>query len=84
MTIGIASQRFVLGLASVVAVFIVATCVFALFVDPVTFAERKEQFQVAVTQTLLPMFTAIATTIVAYVLGQAIVSALRPDRPPRA
>ena len=72
----IEQKKWVVGLVGVIAALIVLASVTALLVPPGVFAARKDQFQMAITQTLLPMFTAIAVTVVTYVLGQALISAL--------
>ena len=77
MTIEAAAQKFAIGSTGLVAVFIFTASTLALTVAPQSFAPHKDQFQIAVVQTPLAMFTAIAVSIVTYVLGHAAVSALR-------
>ena len=60
----------------VIAIPIVCAAKWALDVAPDTFAARKDQFQIAITQILLPTFKAIVTTVVSLVLGKPVVVAL--------
>ena len=66
-------QTFAAWLAAIVGTLIVIASVIALVVEPDTFKDRKDQFESAVTNTLLPLFAAVAAAIV----GQALASALR-------
>ena len=81
MFVGQFAQRVVVVFALAVAVIIVLASLVALLAEPNAFAARKEQFQVAITHTLLPLFTATAASIVTFVLSQGLLSLSRrrPD-----
>ena len=66
-------EKFAVGLAMVVAMLVLVASVIALGVDPETFMARKDQFESAVTQTLLPMLGVIAAAIV----GKEVAAALK-------
>lgn len=69
--------RLATGLTAAVAVLLVAACVIALLVNPDTFDLYQFQFESAVTNTLLPLFEAMLTGLVAYVVGRELAAALR-------
>ncbi len=66
------ADTFVQGLAIVLALFILVASVVAVVVEPATFAARSDQYESAVTETLLPLFAAVAAAIV----GKAFAVAL--------
>ena len=69
------------GLAAVVAGVILAASLIALLVDPATFDLHQAQFELAVTDTLLPFFEATLAGLVAYTVGKALAKALhRPQK----
>ena len=70
-------SNFVLVLAGVVAVLIIAAAAVALTLEPTTFTARQAQFEFVVTQTLLPMFTLIAAASAAYLVLTAAAKSLR-------
>jgi hypothetical protein len=72
-----AAPRAGAALAGLVATMILVTSVFALLVDSGTFGEYRDQFEFAVTNTLLPFFEAILAGLVVYTVGVAFASALR-------
>ena len=69
-------------LAAVVAGVILVASVSALLVDPATFDLHQAQFEVAVTDTLLPFFEATLAGLVAYTVGKALAAALAARRAP--
>ena len=72
-----AAPRAGAALAGIVATVILVTSVTALLVDPGTFGEYQYQFELAVTNTLLPFFEALLAGLVVYSVGVAFASALR-------
>ena len=75
-------KKLAVWLAIVLGLSIIAASVIAVVVAPMTFAARKDQFDSVITNTLVPMFTAIAATIVTHSVGHAVASALRPSQRP--
>ena len=77
MTSSPTSQNIVFGFTAIVAGVIVVAALWVLLVDPSTFAPRKDQFQAAVIQTLIPLFTTTAASVVTVVLGHRLAEAWR-------
>jgi hypothetical protein len=72
-----AAPRAGAALAGIVATLILVTSLIALLADPDTFDRYQYQFDLVVTNTLLPLLEVLVAGLVVYAVGKAVVSAWR-------